>query len=82
MTDSRLTDDARLAEAFRRMESSLHDLRHMSTIAAEMIEDLVTDIGKGRSTEQRHDITLFAVFHVEQMVKNLMQEWSDGFKLG
>lgn len=73
--------DAKLARAFRDMESDLHDLRYMASIAFDQASDTVHDLYSGYIGDKRHlDRMLFAVSHVEEMINALYRKWDSNFQ--
>ncbi len=77
----RLERDARLASAYRDLEDKLIDLKHMARIAFEQAAETVQDIFDGHATEGKHyDQMMFAVGHVEDMIRGLHQKWCAGLQ--
>lgn len=80
-TPERLERDARLASAYFDLEDKLIDLKHMAHIAFEQAVETVQDINNGALSDKGHyDRMLFAVGHVEDMIRELYQKWDSNFQ--
>jgi hypothetical protein len=70
--------DAKLADAFRDMEGKLHDLTLMMELATTAVEDFINESHQ-RDTGRNADKTLFGVYHVQKMLRDLLSDWTAGF---
>lgn len=60
------------------MEGKLHDLTLMMSLATTAVEDFINEPhlrDKGRNA----DMTLFGVYHVQEMIQALLSDWTAGF---
>lgn len=73
--------EARLARAYAEMESALCDIHYMANIASGVVEDILDQDHSGITgrkefyfvPEQQANTTLFAVYHLEEMIERLKE---------
>jgi len=70
--------DANFARAFRDMEGKLHDLVNMSSLACSKVEGFTTS--EYEHSEKDRNITLFSVYHLDEMIQALLADWTESFK--